>query len=58
MGGGLQEEIGNHVQPGVGSGSNHTLGGSWGGTHGWPGSGERVGRKASGTVRRHDLKIS
>jgi hypothetical protein len=58
MGGGLQEETGNRVQPGVGGNGKHTLGGSWGGMLGWPGRGECMGRKASGTVRHHDSKIS
>ncbi len=44
MGGGLQAETGNHGQPRVGSGMI-----------GRPGSGERVGRKAGGAVRRHVL---
>jgi hypothetical protein len=57
MGGGLQEETGNHVQPGVGGNGEHTLGGSWGSTLGRPDSEERVGRKAGGAVRRHDSKI-
>jgi hypothetical protein len=58
MGGGLQVETGDRGQRGVGGASKHTLGGSWGGTLGWAGSGERVGRKAGGAVRRHDSKIS
>jgi hypothetical protein len=58
MGGGLQEATDNRVQPGVGGNGKHTLGGSWGGTIGWPGSGERMGRKASDAVRCHDSKMS
>ena len=58
MGGGLQEETGNCVQPGIDGNGKHTLGGSWDGMLGLPGSGERVGRKASGAIRCHDLKIS
>jgi hypothetical protein len=58
MGGGLQAETGNRWQPGVGGTGKHTLGGSWGGTLGRAGSGECVGRKAGGAVRRHDSKIS
>ncbi len=58
IGGGLQEETGDCVQPGVGGDGKHTLGGSWGGTLGRPGSGECMGRKAGGAVRCHDLKIS
>ncbi len=58
MGGGLQAETGNRGWPGVGGACEHTLGGSWGGTLGWTGSGEHMGRKASGAVRCHDSKIS
>jgi hypothetical protein len=58
MGGGFQEEISNHMRPGVGGKGKHTLGGLWGGTLGRPGSGENVGRKAIGVVRHHDSKIS
>jgi hypothetical protein len=58
MGGGLQAETGNRGQPGVGGTGKLTLGGSWGGTLGWAGSRERVGRKAGGAVRHHDSKIS
>ncbi len=58
MGGGLQAETGNRGRPGVGAAGKHTLGGSWGGTLGRPGSGEYVGRKAGGMVRCHDSKIS
>jgi hypothetical protein len=58
MGRGLQAETGDQGQLGVGGAGKHTLGGSWGGTLGWAGSGERVGRKASGAVRRQDSKIS
>ena len=43
---------------GVGGNEELTLGGSWGGTLGQAGSGERVGRKAGGAVRCHDSKIS
>ncbi len=57
MGGVLQEETGDHVQSGVGSNGEHTLGGSWGGTLGRPGSGEHMGRKSGGAVRCHDSKI-
>ncbi len=58
MGGGLQVETSNRWQPVGGGAGKHTLGGSWAGTLGWAGSGEHVGRKASGAVRRHDSKIS
>ncbi len=58
LGRGLQEGSGNCRRPGVGGDSEITLGGSWGGMLGWAGSGERVGRKAGGTLRRHDSKIS
>jgi hypothetical protein len=58
LGGGLQEETSNCGQPGVGNNGKHNLGGSWGGTLGQAGSGERVGRKAGGALRRLDLKIS
>ena len=58
MGGGLQAETGNRGQPGVGGAGKHTLGGSWGGMLGRAGSGERIGRKAGGAVRRQDSKIS
>jgi hypothetical protein len=58
MEGGLQEETVNSVQPGVGGDGKHTLGGSCGGMLGRPGSGECMGRKARGTVRHHDSKIS
>jgi hypothetical protein len=51
-------ETGDRGQRGVGSDREHTLGGSWGGTLGWAGSGERVGRKDSGALRHHDSKIS
>ncbi len=58
MGGGLQAETGNQGGLGLGGAGKHTLGGSWGGTLGWTGSGEHVGRKAGGGVRRQDSKIS
>ncbi len=58
MGGGLQAETDNRGQPRVGSAGKHTLGGSWGDTLRQAGSGECVGRKAGGAVRRQDLKIS
>jgi hypothetical protein len=58
MGGELQEETGNRMQPGVGGNSKHSLEGSWGGMLGRPGNGERMGRKAGDEVRCHDLKIS
>jgi hypothetical protein len=58
MGGGLQAETGNQGRPGVGSASKHTLGGSWGGTLGWAGSGKCVGGQAGVTVKRQDSKIS
>jgi hypothetical protein len=58
MGGRLQAKTGNRGQPGVGVAGKHTLGGSWGGTLGRAGSGECVGRKADGMVRRHDSKMS
>jgi hypothetical protein len=58
MGEGLQVETGNRGQPGVGGAGEHTLGGSWGGTLGQAGSGERMGKKAGGAVRRQDSKIS
>ncbi len=58
MGGGLQEETGNRVRPGVGGDGEYTLGDSWGGMLGRPGSGEHVGRRVGGMVRRHDSKIS
>jgi hypothetical protein len=58
MGGGLQAETRDRGQPGVGGAGKHTLGCSWGVTLGRAGSGECVGRKASGAVRRHDSKIS
>ncbi len=58
MGGGLQPETSNQGRPGVGGTSKHTLGGSWGGMLGRAGSGEHVGRKAGGVVRRQDSKIS
>jgi hypothetical protein len=54
----LQEETSKCRQSGVGSDSKHTFGGSWGGTLGWAGSGERVGRKAGDVLRPHDSKIS
>jgi hypothetical protein len=56
--GGLQAETGNRGQPWVGGTNKHTLEGSWGGLLGQAGSGERVGRKASGAVRHYDSKIS
>ncbi len=58
MGGGLQAETGNQARPEVGGTSEHTLGGSWGGTLEQAGSGECVGGKAGGAVRRQDSKIS
>jgi hypothetical protein len=58
LGGGLQEGTCNRGQPGVGGYGKHTLGGSRGGTLGQAGSVERLGRKAGGTLRRHDSKIS
>ncbi len=58
MGGELQAETGDRGQPRVASAGEHTLEGSWGGTLGQAGSGECMGRKAGGVVRRHDSKIS
>jgi hypothetical protein len=58
LGGGLQEETGNRGRPGVGSNREITLEGSWGSTLEQAGSGERMGRKASGMRRRHDSKMS
>jgi hypothetical protein len=58
MGGGLQEKTSDRVQLGVGGNGKHTLGGSWGGTLGWPVSGECMGRKAGGAIRCHVSKIS
>ncbi len=58
LGGGLQEGTSDRGRPGVGSNGELSLGGSWGGTPGRAGSGERMGRKASGARRRHDSKIS
>ncbi len=58
IGGGLQAETSNQGQPEVGGAREHTVGGSWGGTLGWAGSGERVGRKAGGAVKCQDPKIS
>jgi hypothetical protein len=58
LGRGRQEVTGNHRRPGVGGNGKHTLGGSWSGTLGRAGSGEHMGRKADGTLRRHYSKIS
>ncbi len=56
--GGLQEGTRDRGRLGVGGNGEHTLGGLWGGMLGWAGSEESVGRKAGGTLRCHDSKIS
>ncbi len=58
LGRGLHKGTGNRGRLGVGSGGEITLGGSCGGTLGWPGIGVRVGQQAGGAHRCQDLKMS
>jgi hypothetical protein len=58
LGGELQEGTSNRRRWGIGSKGEITLGGSYGGTLGWPGNEVHVGQKASGTCRRQDSNIS
>jgi hypothetical protein len=58
LGRGLQEGTGNCGRPGVGGNRESTLGGSWGGTLGWPSNRVRMGREAGGMCRCQDSKMS
>ena len=58
LGGGLHGGLATNGWAGVNGDGNTTLGGSCGGTLGWPGIGIRVGWKEGGAGSHHDSKMS